>query len=81
MAITAVAPHLAVAEIASAARGPLVSVLDTIGPGLAIAGAGKVAVFGDWAVMEADVFGCLPASAVVRHDPAQLDAVHAAYRP
>jgi aspartate racemase len=79
VAIGAVAPHLAADEIASVARGPMVSVLDLIGAGIAAAGIKRVAVFGNRAVMETDVFGCLPPPMVVRHGAAQLDSIHAAY--
>lgn len=79
VAIGAVAPHLAAAEIGSVARGPVVNVLDVIRPGLEAAGIRKVAVFGNPAVMETDVFGSLPPSAVVRHRAAEINAIHAAY--
>ncbi len=79
VAISAVAPHLAAAEVAACARGPVVSVLDVIEPALASARVRRVAVFGNRAVMETDVFGRVPASVAVRHDAAELDAIHAAY--
>ena len=79
VAISAVAPHLAAVEIASVARGPVISILDVIPMALEAANVGKVAVFGNRAAMETDVFGSLPPSMVVRHDAAQLEAIHAAY--
>lgn len=79
VAISAVAPHLAAVEIASAARGPVISVLDVIPMALKAGNIGKVAVFGNRAVMETDVFGSISPSMIVRHDAAQLDAIHAAY--
>lgn len=79
VAVTAVAPHLAIAEIARTARGPVVDVLGTIPAGLAAAGIGRVAVFGNRAVMETDVFGSVPAHQVVRPGPSVTEAVHATY--
>ena len=69
VAVTAVAPHLAFAEMANLARGPLVNVLDTIPAALAAAGLRRVAVFGNRAVMETDVYGSIPAGGAVRLAP------------
>ncbi len=79
VAISAVAPHLAIKETATVARGPLVDILDAISSGVAAAGVRRVAVFGNRAVMETDIFGHLPEAMVVRPDQRTLDEVHAAY--
>ena len=79
VAVTAVAPHLAFAEMAHLARGPMVNVLDTIPVGLAAAGLRRVAVFGNRAVMETDVYGSIPAGVAVKLAPSLIDEVHAVY--
>ena len=75
VAITAVAPHMALAEIASVARGPLVSALD----GLAGQLPGPVAVFGNRAVIESDVYGALPPAHVIRWPAATVERVNTLY--
>ena len=79
VAVTAVAPHLAVTDMARVSRGPIVSVLDIIPDGLAACGLRRVAVFGNRAVMETGIFGALPPHAVVTPDRSLIDEVHAAY--
>jgi len=79
VAVTAVAPHLAIEEIAGMARGPVVDVLGCIPAGLAAAGIERVAIFGNRAVMNTDAFGSIARDRVVRLEPPVLDAVHAMY--
>jgi aspartate racemase len=79
VAVTAVAPHLAMNEVSQAARGPIVNVLELINPGLKVAGVDRVAVLGNRAVMETDVFGPLPKQNVIRLAPAVMEAVHTTY--
>jgi aspartate racemase len=79
VAVTAVAPHLAIEEIARVARGPVVDVLGCIPAGLAAAGIERVAIFGNRAVMNTNAFGSIPTHRVVRLEPPVLDAVHAMY--
>lgn len=79
VAVTAVAPHLAIREITAAARGPVVDVLEVIPAALETAGIDRVAVFGNRAVMETGLFGTIPAEVIVTLDPAALDRVHDAY--
>lgn len=79
VAITAVAPHLAVDEIARVARGPVVNVLDVIPAGIRAAEFERVAVFGNRAVIETNVFGAVPDRMVVRLEPALIAEVHAIY--
>ena len=79
VAITAVAPHLAIEEVMQAARGPIVNVLDAIPAGLKAAGIDRVAIFGNRAVMETDVFGIIPDRMVVRLHPAVIEQVHTMY--
>ena len=79
VAVTAVAPHMAIAEFARVARGPVVNVLGTIPAGLAAAQIERVAIFGNRAVMHTDAFGSVPANMVVRPEPSVSDAVHTIY--
>ena len=79
VAVTAIAPHLAIDEIKSVARGPIVNVLDAVPVGLKAAGYDKVAVFGNRAVMETGVFGTVPADMRVALTPSLLNDVHATY--
>jgi aspartate/glutamate racemase len=79
VAVTAVAPHLAADEIAHAARGPIVNVLDLILPNLRDRSINRVAVFGNRAVMESNVFGSIPQQMIIAASPAIIDAVHAMY--
>lgn len=79
VAVTAVAPHLAIEEMTRVARGPVVDLLGCIPAGLASAGIERVAIFGNRAVMNTNAFGSIAADRVVRLDPPVLDAVHAMY--
>lgn len=79
VAVTAVAPHLAIEEIARVAHGPVVDVLGCITAGLAAAGIERVAIFGNRAVMNTDAYGSIAMDRVVRLEPPVLDAVHAMY--
>jgi aspartate/glutamate racemase len=79
VAITAIAPHFAIAEVAQFARGPLVNVLDTIPTGLKAAGLCRVAVFGNRAVMDTDVYGSIPVQAAVKLPPSLVNEIHAIY--
>lgn len=79
VAVTAVAPHLAISEIATVARVPLANVLDAIPAALAAAGIERVAVFGNSAAIKSNVFGAVPNRRVVQLDRAALDWVHETY--
>lgn len=79
VAVTAVAPHLAIDEIARVARGPVVNVLHAIPAGLAAARIERVAIFGNRAVMESNAFGSVPERMAVRPEPSVIDAVHTMY--
>ncbi len=79
VAITAVAPHLAIAEISDTARVPIANVLETIAIGLAADGVNRVAVFGNRVAMQSNVFGAVPRDMVVRLEPDVVDWVHETY--
>lgn len=79
VAISAVAPHIAVTETTSVARVPLVNILDAIPAGLAAAGADRVAVFGNRAVMQTNVFGAVPKQKEVPLELNDLEWVHNTY--
>lgn len=79
VAVTAVAPHLAIDEIARVARGPVVNVIQIIPAALRTAGIDRVAVFGNRAVMETDVFGTIPEQMIAKLRPPLLDKIHTIY--
>ena len=79
VAVTAVAPHLAIEEIAAVAHGPVVDVLDLVPSALRAAGMKRVGVFGNRAAMETGVFGTVLPDMMVRPAPSVVDAVHEAY--
>lgn len=79
VAVTAIAPHAAIQEISAVAKGPVVNVLDTVPAVLNSVGAERVAIFGNRAVMETNVFGTIDEASVVRLDPALLETVHDTY--
>ncbi|HVE22663.1 MAG TPA: aspartate/glutamate racemase family protein [Acidocella sp.] len=79
VAISAVAPHLAISEATKTARVPLANILDVIPAGLEAAGIDRVAVFGNRAVMQTNVFGAVPQQKGVPLEPNDLDWVHNTY--
>ncbi|EGO93302.1 Asp/Glu racemase (plasmid) [Acidiphilium sp. PM] len=79
VAISAVAPHIAISDITRVARVPLISILDVVPAGLAAAGTDRVAVFGNRAVMQTRVFGAVPKKRDISLDRDDLDWVHNTY--
>lgn len=79
VAITAVAPHLAIKEISNVARVPVISVLATLTAELAAKSWPRVAILGNRAAIDTRVFGCIPTEGVVSLSPDIRDAVHAVY--
>jgi aspartate/glutamate racemase len=79
VAISAIAPHLAIKEVTQTARGPVANVLEVIPAGLRAASFQRVAVFGNRAVMESNVFGAIPADFIVRLEPSLIDDIHTIY--
>ena len=63
--------------MAQFARVPLVNVLDAIPTGLEAAGLHRVAVFGNRAVVDSNIFGAAPKA--VRLSPSEVDRVHTTY--
>lgn len=79
VAITAVAPHLAFKELTQTARGPVVNVLEAVSGGLRATSFQRVAVFGNRAVMESNVFGAITDDLVVKLEPSLIDDIHTVY--
>lgn len=77
--VTAIAPHLAIKEISGEAKGSVVNVLETIAPGLDAAGLKRVAIFGNRAVMQTNIFGAIRDEMVVKLSPDRLEQVHNMY--
>ncbi|MFT7598816.1 MAG: aspartate racemase [Acidimicrobiales bacterium] len=79
VAVSAIAPHMAISEIVAVARGPVVSALDVIPSAIREAGIERVAVFGNRAVMESNIYAAVSANAVVPLQATALESVHATY--
>lgn len=79
VAVTAVAPHLAIEEIKATAKGPVIDVLEAVSEGLKKSGFERVAILGNRAVMTSDIFGSVPSHMVVALEPSEIDLVHDTY--
>lgn len=79
VSITAIAPHLAIKEVSEIARVPLVNVLHVAAAGLQSAGISRVAVFGNRAVMQSNIFGVLQEDRVVKLRADLLEGIHETY--
>lgn len=79
VAITAVAPHLALKEVTQTARGPVANVLEVIPAGLRAANLQRVAVFGNRTVMETNVYGAIPDDRIVKLEPWLISEIHTMY--
>lgn len=79
IAVTAVAPHLAVSELAHVSRAHIANVLHSIPSGLTVAGIERVAVFGNRSTMQTNVFGAVPERMAVSLNPDDLDVIHNMY--
>ncbi len=79
VAVTAVAPHFAIDVIRDVARGPVIDVLSLVPAAIQASGSDRVAIFGNRAAIETDIFGAVPPTAVVRLSPTEVDRVHATY--
>ena len=79
VAVTAVAPHLAMREMAQRTRSPIVNVLPLIGPAVEAANLKRVAVFGNRTVMQTNIFGAIHEQAIIPLSPSVLEEVHDIY--
>ena len=79
VAITAIAPHMAIESIAASTRGLVVNVLDAVPDVLNHAGLERVAIFGNRAVMDTNIFGGVDAAAVVALTSSAMDSVSTVY--
>lgn len=79
VAVSAIAPHLAIREIKTVANGPVVNVLEAIPETLRAAGLDRVAIFGNRAVMDSNIYEAVDAANVVRLDPEVAASVHEMY--
>lgn len=79
VAVTAVAPHLAIEELSRNSRIPVVNVLDALAGGIHAAGVDRVAVFGNRAVLQTHIFGALGAEQAVKLQQPMLDEIHTMY--
>ena len=79
VAVAAIAPHMAVTEFTTIVKGPVVNVLDSIAAGLKQRGLDRVAVFGNRAVIESNIYGAISTENAVQMKPSVVDAVHTIY--
>ncbi len=79
VAISAVAPHLAIDHISRIARGPVINMLDAISHKVAGDDVGPLAIFGNRAVVESNAFGAVPATKIVRMSAPLMNEVHEIY--
>lgn len=79
VAVTAVAPHLAIRELRSSTTGPIVNVLDCVTKGIADAGLKRVAILGNRMVMDSNIFGAVADEIVVHLDSKTAQEVHDTY--
>ncbi len=79
VAVTAVAPHLAIREMAKVARGPVVNILETIDANLCARQLLRVAVFGNRAVIQSNVFGAVREGMAASLEPSLVDEIHNTY--
>lgn len=79
VAVTAVAPHMAIEDISQVSRIPVVNVLDALAGGVHVAGVDRVAVFGNRAVLQSDIFGALGDGRAVKLPQRMQDEIHTLY--
>ena len=79
VAVTAVAPHLAIRELQESAAGPVVNLLDCVSKGLTDAGLDRVAILGNRSVIETNIYGAITEELVVKLDPQTIQTVHDTY--
>ncbi len=79
VAVTAVAPHLAVRELRHSANGTIVNLLDCVSQGITDAGLSRVAIFGNRMVIDTNIFGAVADETVVPLDSRITQEVHDIY--
>ncbi|MGH1490395.1 MAG: aspartate/glutamate racemase family protein [Acidimicrobiales bacterium] len=79
VAVSAIAPHIAIDEITEVADGPVLNALDAAADAIAAAGFERVAVFGNRAVMESNINEAVDAKTAVPLGPTALESVHNLY--
>lgn len=79
VAVAAIAPHIAINEIAKVADGPVLNALDVVIDAIHEAGFERVAVFGNRAVMESNISGALDAQTAVPLESTLRESVHEVY--
>lgn len=79
VAITAVAPHMAISQVAAVARVPVADVLKVVPTGLAEAGVERVAIFGNRAAITTNVFGAARDESIVRLEEVEIEWIHSTY--
>ncbi|MGZ3528890.1 MAG: aspartate/glutamate racemase family protein [Vulcanimicrobiaceae bacterium] len=74
-AISAVTPHVCIAELMDASPLPIVNLLDAVGASIQECGMQRIALFGTRLVIETDLFGCLSGVDVVRPNADEIACI------
>lgn len=80
VAIPAVTPHIAIAEVKARTRVPLIDIVDTIGAELRAAKLKKVALFGTIFTMQGSLWGQMKDAEIVKPKPDEMDFIGKAYQ-
>lgn len=78
-AITAVAPHICIAELDRLSPIPVIDVVRVVAAHMSTLRYKRVAVFGNRAVVESNIFGAVPECLVVPNTPENIAAIHEIY--
>lgn len=79
VAVTAVAPHLAIRELQHSTTGPIANLLDCVAKGIADAGLKRVAILGNRMVIDTNIYGAVSDEIVVHLDSKTAQKVHDTY--
>jgi aspartate racemase len=80
VAIPAVTPHIAIAEIKAHTKVPLINIVDTIGTELRARKVKKVALFGTIFTMQGSLWGQMKDAEIVKPKPDEMDFIGKAYQ-
>ncbi len=80
VAIPAVTPHIAIAEIRARTKMPLINIVDTIGAELGRRKLKRVALFGTIFTMQGSLWGQLASAEIVKAPPDEMAFVGQAYQ-
>jgi aspartate racemase len=79
-AISAVTPHVCIAQVTRSAVIPIISILDSVRAELEAVPETRIALFGTRYVIETDMFGSLPHVDIVRPTDAEVSLIDRVYK-